>query len=105
MYQYIYIYPRYLTKEQAEARARRWKFFFWLVFSYCFGLFVHFFFEMNKEMAFPHVFKFSVYALVPTTLSWLLVRYWRYVFRAFVVFFAGWALLAVVRQLWHFTAA
>ncbi len=105
MYRYIYSYPRYLAKKEAQARARRWKIFFWLVFTYFFGLYVHYFFEMNKAGAVPQVFKFLVYALVPTTLSWLLVRYWRYVLFAILILFLGWVLVLAVGQLWRFAAA
>lgn len=104
MFRYIYIYPRYLTKEEMELRALRWKLLLWLFFTLYIGGSIYGFFEVNKVVALPQFVKFLVYLFVPTTLSWLLVLSLPYVFRALLVFLTGWFLIVGVRQLWQLSA-
>ena len=76
MFPYV-IVVRELTKEETEERARRWKMVFWLIMIMWWWLVVDAVFSSYQAVAFPHIFKFLVYAIVPATLAWLMVRYWR----------------------------
>jgi hypothetical protein len=102
MFPYV-IVVRELNKEETEERARRWKLLFWLLLVLLFWNVVDAVFNEYKAVSFPHVFRFLVYAIVPATLAWLMVRYWRFLLGALLSVYLVMGTLQMVVALWQST--